>query len=501
MRESFLGLDVGTTNVKGILVNSDGEILAVSSRPVEVITPQPGWNEQKPEWWWKASLNVIKELSERAGEIGYRIVSISTSGQMHSLVVLDSRGDVLRNAILWNDQRSYRECEEITDEVGGEGEVLRIVGNPMYPGFTLPKLLWIKKMEPDLFEKIRVFLLPKDYVNYRLTGNIFTEVSDASGTAALEYKKLSWANEILDRLGIPREIFPNILSSHEVCCQVSKEVASSTGLSEGVTMVPGGADNACAALGIGVVREREMMISLGTSGTVLVPTKKKAPDPEGRVHFFSHVVPNTFYHMGVMLSAAFSLDWFKDRYLDENLEEINLNVEGISPGSRGIIFLPYLNGERTPHRDPYARASFIGMSSSHSKWEMVRAIFEGVAFGIRDSYEIIKGLSGSPSVIRVVGGGSKSSVWTRILSSVIGRDLEKLLIEEGAAYGAAILAFSGYSGENPIDVSKRWVKIKEVVQPDDSTGIYDEMYRVYVESYRSLKEIFLELSRIQSRYS
>ncbi len=488
MRELFIGLDIGTTNVKGLLVNDRGEILRISSRSLEVRSPKPGWNEQNPEDWWKAAVEVLRDLVSNAqGEV----VAISSSGQMHSLVLVDGEGRVMRDAILWNDQRSFEECEEITETVGGEEELLKLVGNPMYPGFTLPKILWVKKNEPDIFSKIGKIMLPKDYVNYRLTGKIMTEYSDASGTVALDIKNGRWASDLLSDLGIPSYIFPDLTESHGIVGNVKADVAHDTGLSEDTVVVAGGADNACSALGIGVISEEEVMVSLGTSGTVFSPTFGMEPDVKGRVHFFYHVVPKTRYHMGVMLSAAFSLDWFKKRFLVESYEEINENVEKVPPGSNGVIFLPYLNGERTPHRDPFARGCFIGLSATNSKWDIVRSIFEGVALGLRDSFEILKGMGIEPKHVRITGGGAKSDVWRHIVSDVIGIPLERARTEEGGSYGASILAFSGYTSQNPGDVAREWVEVRQDARPDSNNkAVYDRVYEKYRSAYESLKELF-----------
>ena len=487
MRELFIGLDIGTTNVKGLLVNTDGKILRRASRPLKLHSPRPGWNEQDPNAWWRAATEVLRELSS---DVDGKIVSISSSGQMHSLVAIDKDGEVLRDAILWNDQRSYQECDEITEILGGEENLLKTFGNPMYPGFTLPKILWVKKNEPRVFERIEKVMLPKDYINYRLTGRVFTEFSDASGTVALDVRKKNWASEMLKELGIPVEIFPEILRSHDVVGRITDEVAGETGLPKGTLVVAGGADNACSALGIGVVSSKEVMISLGTSGTVFSPTEGTSPDPKGRVHFFHHVVPETFYHMGVMLSATFSLDWFKSRFLVEDYEEINERVREVPPGSNGVVFLPYLNGERTPHRDPFARGCFVGLAASNSKWDVVRSIFEGVAFGIKDSFEILEELGIEAQHVRITGGGAKSEVWRRIVADVIGKPLERAVTEEGGSYGAAALAYSGYSSTPPEETARRWVEVKRDVEPGEDFEVYQDVHRKYKLIYEALRDVF-----------
>ncbi len=486
----FIGLDVGTTGVKGLLVDEKGRIMGNWSEPLELITPKSGWNEQDPKEWWKNVVAVLKRLNEKATEIGGKVRAISTSGQMHSLVLLDGKGNVLRNAILWNDQRTHRECEIITEEFGEE-YLIKNVGNPVLTGFTLPKILWLKRNEPKIFENTRKILLPKDFINFMMTGKMVTEPSDASGTVAYGIDG-EWKDEILEKLEIPLEIFPEVIPSNEVIGRLKREVANETGLSEDVLVVPGGADNACSALGVGVTLSGRVMISLGTSGTVLAPTLSEEPDPKGRVHFFFHVLKGIKYHMGVMLSATHSLNWFKERFLQESYGEINEMVSKSPAGSNGVIFLPYLNGERTPHRDPFARGVFFGISSFNSKEDVIRAIFEGVAFGIKDSFDILKNdLKVKIEDVRITGGGSKSDIWVKITADVLGHNLKRPQVNEGAAYGASMLAFSGFSKTPPERVADEWVIIKdEVDYSEGSHEIYGKLVEKYRMIYENLKEIF-----------
>lgn len=486
----FIGLDIGTTGVKGLLVDEKGEIVGSWNEPLKLITPQSGWNEQDSKDWWKKTLIVLKQLNEKACEIGGKVRAISTSGQMHSLVPLDKEGKVLRNAILWNDQRTHEECEIIIKEFG-EKFLIKNVGNPVLTGFTLPKILWIKRNEPEIFESTRKILLPKDFINFMMTGKIVTEPSDASGTVMYGING-KWMNEILDRLGISAEILPEVIPSNEVIGALRKEVAIETNLSEDVIVVPGGADNACSALGVGVTLPGRVMISLGTSGTVLAPTFSEEPDPKGRVHFFFHVLKGIKYHMGVMLSATHSLNWFKERFLKESYREINEMVSKSPPGSNGIIFLPYLNGERTPHRDPFARGVFFGISSFNSKEDVIRSIFEGVTLGIKDSFDILKKeLKINIEDVRITGGGSKSDIWVKITSDALGYPIKRPQVNEGAAYGASMLAFSGFSKTPPEKVADEWVVIKDKVNYcEKSYKIYEKLSKKYRMIYESLKKIF-----------
>lgn len=487
----YVGLDVGTTSVKGILTDENGKILHIHSEQLKMLTPEPGWSEQDPHDWWNAAKQVIKQLSQKAKEHKGTIRAISTSGQMHSLVVLDRTGQVLRKAILWCDQRTSKQSERITVELGGEENVLKISGNPILTGFTLPKIIWIKEYEPQIYEKIDKIMLPKDYVNYMLTGEIVTEHSDASGTMAYDIYRMNWSEQILETLNISKTVFPKIVKSSSFVGTVKKQLAQELGLDEKTTVVAGGADNACAALGICVIGPGDVMISLGTSGTVLAPTFESKPDPKGRVHFFSHTVPGVKYHMGVMLSATYSLEWFRERFLPQDYQTINDEVEKIPIGSNGVVFLPYLNGERTPHRDPNARGVFFGLSSYNNKWDLTRAIFEAVACGIRDSFEIIKELGVPIRNVRITGGGARSDLWVKMLADILNIDVQKPVVNEGASYGAAILAFSGFTGKDPAEISRSWVRIKSSTKPSvENNEKYQKVYDKYKKLYERLRDLF-----------
>ncbi|KAF2958569.1 xylulose kinase [Thermotoga sp. Ku-13t] len=490
--ELFVGLDLGTTGVKGLLVNTEGKILAIHGEKLSLSTPKPAWAEQNPHDWWNAVVKVLKGLSSEASRIGGTIRAIATSGQMHSLVIIDRENRVLRDAILWCDQRTYAECEEATNLLGGEEQVLKMVGNPILTGFTLPKLLWLRKNEPEVYEKIHKMMLPKDFINFMLTDNVTTEHSDASGTTMYDVSRMRWNDDVLSALKIKKEILPEILPSNGIVGKVKREIAEELNLKDAV-VVAGGADNACAALGVGVIKPGDVMVSLGTSGTVVAPTQTGSFDPKGRVHFFAHTVPNVRYHMGVMLTATYSLEWFKERFLNENYDEINEQVTQVPIGSNGIVFLPYLNGERTPHRDPHARGVFFGLSSFHSKWDVVRAIFEGVAFGIRDSFEILKELGLNPKHVRIAGGGSKSRVWNQMIADALNVEIEKPFVDEGASYGAAMLACSGYFNLDVRKISREWFKLKELTRPDRKNGEkYEEFYERFRKLYSTLKDMFRE---------
>lgn len=484
-----IGLDIGTTGIKGLIVDDKGKIIKKEEEKLELISPHPGWAEQNPTDWWNGTINVLRRLVNYAKSQNFVVKAIATSGQMHSLVILDKSGNVLHNAILWCDQRTDTECFEIMNELGGQRKTIEILGNPVLPGFTAGKIRWLKKNVPDVFEKMSKVMLPKDYINYMLTGQIKTEHSDASGTAMYDIGKKEWSQEVLDVLEIKVDILPQIVESNGLVGKLREELKNEFGLSEDVLVFAGGADNACAALGIGVTKPDVGMISLGTSGTVLVPTEGNTPDLEGKVHLFSHVVKNTNYYMGVMLSATHTLNWFNELLGNEKYDIINDEISNVPIGARGIIVLPYLNGERTPHNDPYARGVVFGLSTSHSKWDLYRAVYESVAFGLKDCYDAL--LEKNVSQLRITGGGSNSDIWVKIISDVFGEKITLVNSKEGAAYGAAMLAYSGLT-EKPVEqIADNWVSVTKTVVPEKgNTEIYTEVIEKYRKIYRTLKELF-----------
>ncbi|MEJ5257329.1 MAG: xylulokinase [Fervidobacterium sp.] len=489
-----VGLDVGTTAIKGILVDEDGNILTKSDYPLKLISPKPGWAEEDPNEWWNGVKVVLKSLSTYAREHGIRISAISTSGQMHSLVAVDKSGEPLFNSILWCDQRTGKECDEITQKLGGEHKAIEITGNPILTGFTAGKILWLSRNYPEVFTKSHMFMLPKDFINFKLTNVYSTEHSDASGTAIYDIRKREWNNEILEILNLKVEQLPEIKKSNSIVGKITPETAYELGLDEEIIVVPGGADNACAALGVGVTDYDTAMVSVGTSGTVLVPTPTAKPDEEGRVHVFAHVVDGVNYYMGVMLSATNSLDWFNDITDFRDYDIINSEVDRVPAGARGLFFLPYLNGERTPHRDPNARGVLFGLSSAHNRFEIYKAIYEGVAYGLKDCYVHIP--SANVKEFRITGGGSKSKVWTQIIADVIGKRLVKVSSKEGGAYGAAILAYSAVSGNAPDKVAKEWISITDSTEPNkERHEIYERNYEIFKSLYHSLKGAFESVAR------
>jgi xylulokinase len=406
--DALVGIDVGTTGVKGVAISPDGEVLAEAEEHYPLSTPRPGWAEQDPEDWWRAAETVRARLPD--GPLGL-------SGQMHGLVVLGADGEVLRPAILWNDGRTGAECAEIERRVGLE-RLIELTGNRALAGFTAPKLLWLRRHEPEVYARISHVLLPKDYVRFRLTGVRAIDAADASGTLLFDVANRRWSEEVCDALELPGEWLPD---AHES------------------TDVAGAGDQAAAALGIGIDRPGPVSVVLGTSGVVFAALPGYRPDPEARVHVFCHAVPGTWHAMGVMLSAAGSFAWLAG-VLDAEPAALDAEAERWPPGTEGLLFAPYLAGERTPHADPDARGAFTGLSLRHDRGALARAAMEGVAYGLRDSLELLRELGVRPEVGRLAGGGARSELWTRIVASVLDLPLERTATEAGSAFGAALLA-------------------------------------------------------------
>ncbi len=421
----LVGIDVGTTATKGLAIDPDGTVLARAEAEYPLSTPKPGWAEQDPEDWWRATETVLAALKEQTGEPQ----GIGLSGQMHGLVALDESDRVLRPAILWNDQRTQAECDEIESTIGLD-RLIELTGNRALTGFTAPKILWLRHNEPDIYARIRHIALPKDYVRLKLTGEHATDVSDASGTLLLDVAKRRWSEEVLTALNIDRDWLPEALESPTVSGHTRDEIP----------VAAGAGDQAAGALGVGVDRPGPLSIALGTSGVVFAALKQFAADPEARVHAFCHAVPDAWHAMGVMLSAAGSLTWLRNVAApDISYDELLAMADAWPAGTENLIFLPYLAGERTPHADPDARGAFAGLSLRHDRGALTRAVLEGVAFGLRDSLDLIAQLGGKPELGRISGGGARSDLWAKITASVLELPLERVAVDEGAAFGAAIL--------------------------------------------------------------
>jgi xylulokinase len=444
----FLGLDIGTSAVKAALVDARGRVKYATSVAHPLFTPQPGWAEQRPEDWWKSTVTAVRRLLKASAVRASLVASIGISGQMHSSVFLDKSGKVIRPALLWNDGRTTGECREITALLGEEC-LRQWVQNPALEGFTLPKVLWLRKNEPAAFARLAKVLLAKDYVRYRLTGVLASEHSDASATLMYDVAHRRWSSDIMNALHLSMDLLVDVGESAEVLGRLSQEGARATGLAKGTPVVGGGADNACGAVGVGIVAPGEAVASWGTSGTVLTPTREPFVDPGMRVHTFCHAVPDTWYLMGAMLSAGAAFAWYRRecaRELDgQKNGDLALNQEArrIAPGASGLTFLPYLQGERTPHRDASARGAFVGLSLSHTRAHLSRAVIEGICFGMRDSLTILRDLGVRVDKVLVTGGGAKSPFVRKVQADVYGLPVVRVRPEEGPVYGAALLAAVG----------------------------------------------------------
>jgi xylulokinase len=469
-----VGVDVGTSAVKAVAIGEDGAVVGRAEvGGYEVATPRPGWAEQEPEQWWRATEQVLDEVGARTA------AGIGLSGQMHGLVALDSEGRVLRPAILWNDQRTARECRDIEEQVGFE-RLVRLTGNRALPGFTAPKLLWLRRHEAHVYGRIAHLLLPKDYVRLRLTGERAIDVADASGTLLFDVAGRRWSEEVLTALDIDPGWLPPALESPEV-----------SGHSvEGTPVAAGAGDQAAGALGVGVWRPGPLSVVLGTSGVVFAALDGFRADGEARLHTFCHAAPQAWHAMGVMLSAAGSLSWLRRATGGAEYADLVEAAGAWGPGAEGAIFLPYLSGERTPHGDPDARGAFIGLSVRHDRGALARATLEGVAYGLRDSLELIAELGERPRIGRASGGGARSDLWLRIVASVLGIPLQRTAVEEGAAYGAALLA--GVAGGVWADVGEAveaCVRITETVEPEPRwRADYEEGYQRFRSLYPALRE-------------
>jgi xylulokinase len=455
----LVGLDVGTTGVKAIAVAPDGRVLGSAAEGYSLSTPRPGWSEQDPEDWWRAAQSCLAQLP--AGHIGL-------SGQMHGLVVLDDDERVLRPAILWNDQRTAAECAEI-EAIIGLDRLIELTGNRALPGFTAPKLLWLRRNEPETYARIRHVLLPKDYVRLRLTGEQQIDAADASGTLLFDVAQRRWSDEVCGALELPRDWLPPAFESTEVA---------------------GAGDQAAAALGVGIVSPGPVSVVLGTSGVVFAVLPAYKPDAQARVHVFCHAVPSTWHAMGVMLSAAGSFAWLRHA-VGGSYGELDEEAARWSPGTEGLLFAPYLAGERTPHADPDARGAFVGLSVRHDRGALARATLEGVAYGLRDSLELLRELGVEPDVGRATGGGATSELWLRIVASVLGLPLERTETEEGSAFGAALLAGvrAGVFRDAGEAVSA-CVRVRDRIEPDPEwAAVYARGYERYRELYPTLRPL------------
>lgn len=504
----LLGIDIGTSGTKTILIEETGKLTASATDTYPLSTPKPLWAEQDPEDWWRATVSTIGTVIKDSGVDPAEIKGIGLSGQMHGAVFLDERHQVLRPSILWCDQRTGAECEWITNTIGRD-RVIELTSNPVLTGFTAGKIVWVRNNEPEVYARTRKVLLPKDYIRFRLTGEFATEVSDASGTSLFNVTKRQWADEMLDGAGIPRDWMPKAYESPEISGRVTDEVAGLTGLRAGTPVVGGGGDQAAGAVGNGVVETGIISSTVGTSGVVFAFADKPVVDSGLRVHTFCHAVPGKWHVMGVMLSAGGSLRWYRDAFCQPEMADakaagteiydiLSAQVAEVEPGCEGLIFLPYLTGERTPYPDPNARGVFFGITLRHDKRHFVRSVYEGVAYGLRDSFEILGEMQVPINQVRASGGGARSAVWRQIQADITGHEHVLINVDEGPAFGVALLAGVG-TGVYPSveEACRSTIQVTSSTQPDmEAKALYDRYYPVYRALYPAVKEQFAQVSRI-----
>lgn len=502
-----MGIDLGTTSVRAIIVDEKGKLLGAGVQEYPLYRPHPLWAEQEPLDWWESTKKAIGSALKESDVKPQEIEGIGLSGQMHGLVLLDRNYEVLRRSILWCDQRTLSQCDYIMRK--NRQILIKSTGNPALTGFTLPKIIWVRQEEPKIYEKIHKMLLPKDYIRFKLTGEFATEVSDASGTLMLDIRKRKWSEEVLATFGIRKENLPVVYESPEITGKITKESAKETGLKEGTPVVGGGGDQAAGGVGNGIVKEGLISSTIGTSGVVFASLNDVKTDPLLRTHTFCHAVPGKWHIMGVMLSAGGSLKWFKDTLGTEEInvskmtgqdpyEILTIEASRVEPGSEGLIFLPYLMGERTPYPDPYAKGVFFGLTPRHTKAHLVRAVMEGVAFGLKDSLEIIRKLGMEIKEIRASGGGARSALWRQIQADINNVPMVTINMTEGPAFGVALLAGVGtgiYKNveeacSSTIETTGKTEPIKENVKR------YEEYYKIYRSLYHKLKDEFVSISKL-----
>ncbi|MFL5675254.1 MAG: xylulokinase [Chloroflexota bacterium] len=490
-----LGIDVSTTATKAILVDESGAVRGVGVAEYGFDAPQPLWSEQDPALWWDAAVDAIGSVLRETGTDGEDVVALGLTGQMHGLVVLDAADRVLRPAILWNDQRTAAECDLIRDAVGAD-RLVAITGNDAVTGLTAPKLVWVRDHEPTIWRGIAHVLLPKDYVRLRLTGEYALDKADGAGTLLFDLAARDWSPEVVDALRIDPAWLPRTHEGPEVTGTVSAEAAAATGLRAGTPVVAGGGDQAANAVGVGVVSPGTMALSLGTSGVVFAATDQPFHDPRGRVHAFCHAVPGRWHMMSVMLSAAGSLRWFRDTLAPGvDFGDLVAEASAVPPGSDGLLFLPYLSGERSPHPDPLARGAFVGLTLAHDRRHMTRAVLEGVAFGLRDGLDLMTAAGmPPPDQIRASGGGTASPLWRQILADVLGAEIATVKTTEGAAYGAALLAAVGAGWFPDVETAvDAVVRATPTATPGPATDALADAHATYRALYPALAPSFHRL--------
>lgn len=492
----YIGIDSSTTATKALLINDAGDVVGEASSTYGYETPYPLWSEQSPLLWWTATVDSIQQVLAETAVSKDDIHGIGLTGQMHGLVLLGSAGEVLRPSILWNDQRTGAECDQMRQIVGKE-RLVNITGNDALTGFTAPKILWVKNNEPEIYSQIAHILLPKDYVRFKLTGTYAVDKAGGAGTQLFDVRARDWSAELLDELGIDSAWCPPTFEGTAVTGTLTASAAEQTGLNAGTPVFGGGGDQAANAVGTGAVKEGIVTLSLGTSGVIFAATNKPMIEENGRLHSFCHAVPNKWHFMGVMLSAAGCLRWYHDELAPQtDYDSLVTPAGNISAGSEGLIFLPYLTGERTPHPDPLARGAFIGLTVRHTKDHMTRAVLEGVAFGFRDMLGLMKA-SGLANVtqIRASGGGTRSPIWRQIMADILQTEIVRINTSEGAAFGAALLAAVGNGAYHSVEeATDQIVKIVDTTTPSANQSEYNQYYEIYRSLYPTLKSTFAQLS-------
>lgn len=492
-----VGIDVSTTATKALLIDERGAVIATAASSYDYDVPRPMWTEQDPHLWWVAAVDALRGMLDSSSVSASEIDAVGLTGQMHGSVLIDRQGEVVRPAILWNDQRTAVECDEIRRRIGRD-RLIQVTGNDALTGFTAPKLLWVATQEPDNWARVETILLPKDYLRFRLTGERAIDVAGGSGTILFDLAERTWSSEILEALEIDQGRCPPTFEGPDITGRITPEAAAATGLLSGTPVVAGGGDQSANAVGVGAVESGIVALSLGTSGVVFATSDGPAIDSEARVQAFCHAVPGRWHMMGVMLSAAGSLRWFRDTVAPgTDFGDLADGAAEVPPGAEGLIFLPYLTGERTPHPDPRARGAFVGLSIGHDIRHMTRAVLEGVAFGLRDGLDLMMDAGVSkPDAIRASGGGIKSPLWRQILADVLDAEIDTVSTQEGAAYGAGLLAAVGAGlFETPEAATKSVVTVHPSAHPSADRDAYARAHERYRSLYPALQPVFHDIGR------
>jgi xylulokinase len=498
MARKLLGIDIGTGGTRAVLIDETGRVLGSATAEHQPISaPHRGWAEQEPDDWWAAACKAVPQCLTNAKATADEVESVGLTGQMHGLVMLDADGNVLRPALIWCDQRTEEECREITEKIGAK-RLIELTANPALTGFTLPKIWWVQKHEPEIWKRVKKIMLPKDYVRFRLTGAHAIDVADASGTLILDVVNRRWSKEMMAASNLSEEMLPKVLESQEISGKISEAGAKASGLTAGIPVVAGAGDQAAGAVGMGIVRPGAVSATIGTSGVVFAATASPEFDPHGRIHTFCHAVPKRWHVMGVTQAAGFSLRWFRDQFgvggdvSRDPYDRLMDEASHAPSGSDGVLWAPYLMGERTPHLDPNARGALVGLSSTHTRAHVVRAILEGVAYSLRDTLTIFADLKLPAESIRLGGGGARGGLWRQIQADVYGLPVDIVEAEEGPAYGAALLAGVGVGVWSSVDEAcDTAVRVATRVHPNSaSAAVMNKQYAAYRKLYPALREVY-----------